>query len=291
VSDLNFDRSLEAPYGVEERLTPLIGRVLAPNPGPFTFKGTGVYLLGAGTKVVVIDPGPDMPEHRAALVRALDGRAVSHILITHTHRDHSPAAAWLKEHTDARTFAFGPHPRNDRDVEAGGDRGFVPDVMLRDGDVVEGDGFTLDVLHTPGHISNHLCFALREERALFTGDHVMGWSTSIVAPPDGNMGDYIRGLERLIARDDAVLYPTHGAPIANPRAFLRASLTHRRMREAQIRDALAAGVDNIPAIVARLYPDLAPKLTKAAGLMVWAHLEHLREQGRAHEQDGRWISG
>ena len=305
-----FDRSLQPRYGVEERLSPRVSRVLAPNPGPFTFQGTGVYIVGAGKSVgesrsdrkkdvgesrsdrkelvAVIDPGPDLPDHIAALRRVLDGRTVSHILITHTHRDHSPAAAALKAWSGAKTFGFGPHPRNGEDVEAGGDRDFMPDVMVRDGDVLEGDGFTLECLYTPGHISNHICYALPEEKALFTGDHVMGWSTSIVAPPDGNMADYISSLERLIARDDAILYPTHGSPIIKPGPFLRASLTHRHLREAQIRSCLTEGRDTIEAIVARLYADISPSLHRAAGLMVLAHLEQMRVQGRAREQDGRW---
>ena len=299
MNDLLFDRSLQPRYGVEERLSPRVSRLLAPNPGPFTFQGTGVYIVGSGgnvgesrsdrkESVAVIDPGPDLDDHIAALRRVLDGRIISHILITHTHRDHSPAAAALKEWSGAKTFAFGPHPRNGEDVEAGGDRDFVPDVLVRDGDVLTGDGFTLECLHTPGHISNHICYGLREEKALFTGDHVMGWSTSIVAPPDGNMADYIRSLERLTARDDAVLYPTHGSPILKPGPFLRASLTHRRLREAQIRACLAEGHDTIEAVVGRLYADIAPSLHKAAGLMVLAHLEQMRDEGKAREQGGRW---
>lgn len=283
-----FDRSLAAHYGVEERLSPRIARLLAPNPGPFTFKGTGVHIVGAGEHVAVIDPGPDMPEHVAALQRALAGRKVSHILITHTHRDHSPAAAALKEWTGARTFAFGPHPRNDEDVEAGGDRDFVPDVTVRDGDILQGDGFTLECVYTPGHISNHMCYGLKEENALFTGDHVMGWSTSVVAPPDGNMADYMRSLEKLIARGDALLYPTHGSPIAKPGPFLRANLSHRRMRAAQIRDCIVQGQGDVAAMVARLYADIAPALHKAASSMVRAHLEQMREEGTAEEQGGHW---
>jgi len=319
LNDLVFDRSLQPRYGVEERLSPLVSRLLAPNPGPFTFQGTGVYIVGVGNTVAVIDPGPDLPNHLAVLRRVLDGRTIGHILITHTHRDHSPAAAALKAWSGAKTFAFGPHPSfhplrsslargpatttspASADAHGGGgpvpgegvadesgDRDFVPDVLVRDGDVLRGDGFTLECLYTPGHISNHICYALPEEKALFTGDHVMGWSTSIVAPPDGKMADYIRSLERLIARDDAILYPTHGSPIVKPGPFLRASLTHRRLREAQIRACLAEGCDTIEAIVARLYADIAPNLHKAAGLMVLAHLEQMRDEGRVQEQDGRW---
>jgi len=288
LSELAFDRSLVPHYGVEERLSARIGRLLANNPGPFTFQGTGVYIVGKGDHVAVIDPGPDMPEHTAALTRALGCRTVSHILITHTHRDHSPAAAALREWTGAKTFAFGPHPRNGEDVEAGGDRAFVPDVTVRDGDILAGDGFTLECVYTPGHISNHMCYALKEEDALFTGDHVMGWSTSVVAPPDGNMADYMRSLEKLIARGDSILYPTHGSPITRPGPFLRASLAHRRMRERQIRDCLASGAASVGAIVDRLYAGIAPDLRGAAAAMVQAHLEKLRAEGRARDCGGIW---
>jgi glyoxylase-like metal-dependent hydrolase (beta-lactamase superfamily II) len=336
LNDLVFDRSLSARYGVAERLSPHIERVLAPNPGPFTFKGTGVYIVGGGKSVAVIDPGPDLPAHVAALSRALDGRTVSHILITHTHRDHSPAAAALKQATGARTFGFGPHPFYDhlrsglapdgaaafgslgiephpslvrepatgtstssvlrargggwpQPAEEAGDRGFAPDVTVRDGDILQGDGFTLECVFTPGHISNHMCYALKEESALFSGDHVMGWSTSVVAPPEGNMADYMASLEKLIARDDAILYPTHGSPIAAPRPYLRALLAHRKAREGQVLDGLAAGLETADALAARLYPDLAPALRRAATLTVQAHLEKLRDEGCASERGGLWF--
>jgi glyoxylase-like metal-dependent hydrolase (beta-lactamase superfamily II) len=193
-----FDRSFSAPYEQPEHVSPLISRVLAENPGPFTFKGTGVYIVGPGTgsnAVAVIDPGPDTPAHVAALKRALDGRRLTHILVTHTHSDHSPAAQPLKEWSGAKTYGFGPHGSGKAEdgarVEEGGDRNFVPDLRVRDGDVIAGQGFTFDCVHTPGHTSNHMCFALREEKALFTGDHVMGWSTTVVTPPDGDMTQYM----------------------------------------------------------------------------------------------------
>ena len=276
---IHFDLSLEPRYGIAERLTPRIERLLAPNPGPFTFRGTGVYIVGAGDSVAVIDPGPDLPEHHAALRRALDGRKVSHILITHTHKDHSPAARPLQEWSGAKTYAFGPHVETN-DVEEGGDRLFTPDVRVRDSELIEGDGFNIACVFTPGHTSNHMCYALAEEKSLFTGDHVMGWSTSVIAPPDGNMGDYIRSLEKLVARGDALLYPTHGSPIAEPGSLLRAYITHRRMREAQIASCLGRDNDTISAIVARLYADLKPALLPAAAMTVLAHLEHMMEQGR-----------
>jgi glyoxylase-like metal-dependent hydrolase (beta-lactamase superfamily II) len=276
---MDSDLSPEPRYGIAEQISPSIQRLLAPNPGPFTFRGTGVYIVGAGKSVAVIDPGPDLPEHIKALKRALDGRKVSHILITHTHKDHSPAAKPLSQWSGAPTYGFGPHAETD-DVEEGGDHLFMPDVRVTDGDWILGENFTIEALHTPGHTANHICYALEEEKALFTGDHVMGWSTSVIAPPDGNMGDYLRSLEKLIARDDAILYPTHGSPIADPEHFLHAYLIHRRMREAQIAGSLARGTDTIAAIVAKLYVGLQPVLTRAAALTVQAHLEHMIEEGK-----------
>ena len=286
-----FNRDFDAPYGVAEQVSPLIARVLAPNPGPFTFKGTGVYIVGAGREVAVIDPGPDIPEHIAALKRALAGRRVTHILVTHTHGDHSPAAAPLKAWSGASTYAFGPHGSG-RDegvkMEEGGDTAFVPDVRAKDGDVISGEGFSFECVFTPGHTSNHMCFALREEKALFTGDHVMGWSTTVVVPPDGNMADYLASLKKLIARDDAVLWPTHGGPVREPPPFLQAYLEHRLMREAQILACVADGLDTIPAMVARMYADVDKRLHPAAARSVEAHLIQLAAEGRLTRENGRY---
>jgi glyoxylase-like metal-dependent hydrolase (beta-lactamase superfamily II) len=288
---VSFDRSLDAPYGAAVRLSPLVARLLAPNPGPFTFKGTGVYIVGGGRDVAVIDPGPDDPAHLEALKRALAGRKVSHILVTHTHRDHSPAAAALKAWSGAPTFGYSPHVTLGGDVEAGADRSFVPDVVVRDGTRIAGADFTLECVFTPGHTANHTCYALAEEGALFTGDHVMGWSTSVVAPPDGDMGDYLASLEKLIARGDRILYPTHGSPVTAPRDLLRAFLLHRRMREAQIVSAVKDGIGNSAALTAKLYPGLDPALVKAARLTVEAHLQLLLRQGRIlRAADGRYTA-
>jgi glyoxylase-like metal-dependent hydrolase (beta-lactamase superfamily II) len=275
---LRFDRTLDAPYGEAVRLSPRIQRLLAPNPGPFTFKGTGVYIVGAGEEVAVIDPGPDLPGHVAALKSAIGTRKVSHILITHAHRDHSPAASALKQWSGARTYAAGPHAMGAGDVEEGADRDFVPDMLVRDGAVVAGDGFTFTCIATPGHTANHMCYALEEEHALFCGDHVMGWSTSVVAPPDGDMAAYLASLDRLIARVDTILYPTHGSPITEPQIYLRELLAHRRMREAQILESLR-DADTAAALAAQLYPDIAPALRAAATSQVQAHLDHLAAQG------------
>jgi glyoxylase-like metal-dependent hydrolase (beta-lactamase superfamily II) len=281
-----FDRSFAAPYEEAVRLTPMISRVLARNPSPFTFKGTGVYIVGAdgGRDVALIDPGPLLDEHVEALKRALDGKRVTHILITHTHSDHSPAAQPLKEWSGAPTYGFGPHGSGKTEdsvkVEEGGDREFVPDVGVRDGDRIEGDGFTFDCVYTPGHTSNHMCYALAEEKALFTGDHVMGWSTTVVTPPDGDMAEYMASLRKLLARDDRILYPTHGAPIREPKPFLEAYIAHRLEREAQILACIRDGVATVPEMVARMYADVDKRLHPAASRSVLAHLIQLESEGR-----------
>jgi glyoxylase-like metal-dependent hydrolase (beta-lactamase superfamily II) len=278
-----FNRNFDVPYGANIQVSPLIHRVLAPNAGPFTFKGTGVYIVG-DDDVAVIDPGPDLPEHVDALKRALTGKRLTHILVTHTHTDHSPAARPLKEWSGAETYAFGPHGSGKAEdgvrVEEGGDMSFVPDVRVRDGDTIEGAGFTIDCVYTPGHTSNHMCFALRDEKALFSGDHVMGWSTTVVTPPDGDMAAYMASLRKLRARDDAILWPTHGDAIRDPAPFLDAYIEHRLAREAQILDALNHGVETIPQIVERLYVDVDKRLHPAAARSVLAHLIQLTDEGR-----------
>ncbi|HXR95473.1 MAG TPA: MBL fold metallo-hydrolase [Rhizomicrobium sp.] len=288
-SELHFDQSLPAVYGIAQRLSPRIERLLARNPSPFTFRGTGVYLVGDARRVAVIDPGPNDPEHIQSLLAAIGGREVEHILITHTHRDHSPAAAALKKATGAKTYGFGPHARHGGDVEEGGDHDFVPDIAVRDGDVIAGGAYQFHCVFTPGHTSNHMCYALEEDLALFTGDHVMGWSTTVVAPPDGDMGAYMISLEKLIARKDRVLYPTHGSPITRPKPFLRAYLSHRKMREAQIMRAIKRGENTVPLLVGALYPGLSPALARAAGLTVEAHLLHMADDKRVRSlPNGRY---
>ncbi len=278
-----YNRSFDAPYEESVALSPRIRRVLARNPSPFTFKGTGVYLVGE-RDVAVIDPGPDMPEHVDALKRALDGRRVSHILVTHTHSDHSPAARPLKEWSGAKTYAFGPHGSGKAEegvkVEEGGDRDFVPDIRVKDGDVIEGAGFAIECVFTPGHTSNHMCYALREEKALFTGDHVMGWSTTVVTPPDGDMAAYMASLRKLLARDDETLWPTHGGPVRDPKPFVQAYIDHRLEREAQILACLRDSVSSIPDMVARMYVDVDKRLHPAAARSVLAHLIQLTNDGR-----------
>ena len=283
-----IDTDHSPAYGEAVQVSPLLQRVTAANPSPFTFAGTGTYIVGR-ERVAVIDPGPDDAGHVAALLQALEGRTVTHICVTHTHSDHSPASRALAAATGAPVLGFGPHPlsdarRGDSEVSAvdeePGDWDFTPDTALTHGDVVAGDGWTLECLHTPGHISNHLCFAIAEEQGVLTGDHVMGWSSTIIPPPDGNLGDYLRSLELLIDRGDRdqVYWPTHGPPITAPVRYARALLAHRHRRTAQIRDCLRDGPATIPAMVARMYTTTPKMLHPAAERSVLAHLIHLTDQ-------------
>ena len=281
--DIPFLKDIQFDYGAPDALSPMVRRVIARNPSAFTFHGTGTYIVGRG-KVAVIDPGPAYPEHLEALMRATDGEEVTHILVTHTHIDHSPLAAALKARTGAPTHGFGFHGggREDVQVEEGGDYDFAPDYRLADGDAVEGDGWTFSAVHTPGHTSNHLCFGLAQEKALFCGDHVMGWSTTVVSPPDGDMAAYMASLHKLLSRDDAVFYPTHGPPVRDPRPFVEAYIAHREMRDGQILAHLAEGPKTIPEMVATMYADVPRELHPAAAQTVLSHLIHMIETGRAH---------
>jgi glyoxylase-like metal-dependent hydrolase (beta-lactamase superfamily II) len=283
MTSIPFNRDFSAVPGIPERISGLVRRVLCDNPGPFTFKGTSTFIVGEG-EVAVIDPGPSDDAHLVALLKALGGETVTHIFITYRHLDHSPLAARLKSLTRAPTYGFGRQERApDHELEtldAGLDHAFEPDVRLAHGARIEGRGWTIEALHTPGHASDHLCYALLEEKALVSGDHVMAWSTSIVAPPDGNMGAYLASLRLLLRRDDRVYHPAHGPSISDPKKLVRAYLAHRRMREEAIVKRLVAGDRTISAIVEAVYADLDPKLRSAAALSTFAHLEHLIEQGR-----------
>jgi glyoxylase-like metal-dependent hydrolase (beta-lactamase superfamily II) len=279
--EIQFRREFSFEYGRLERVAPGIRRIVARNPGPFTFRGTGTYVVGDG-EVAVIDPGPDLDEHVASLLAGLAGEQITHILITHTHRDHSPAAAAVKAASGATTWGFGPHAggrRGDPAVEEGGDWDFAPDVRVRDGDSIAGKGWRFEAVHTPGHTSNHLCFALPESGVLFSGDHVMGWSTSVIAPPDGDMSAYMASLDKLLGRRDAVYWPTHGPAITEPQDHVRAFIAHRREREAGILECLDAGAERVEAIVDKLYLGLEPGLRRAAGRSVHAHLLDLAARG------------
>lgn len=270
------------PYAIAEQVSPLIRRVLAYNPSPFSYTGTQTYIVGTG-EVAVIDPGPlgDDPAHVEALIRILAGEKIVAIMCTHTHRDHSPAAAPLAAATGAPVIGCAPLVLEDDGprADASFDATYVPDRILADGDSVSGPGWTLTAVATPGHTSNHLCFALPQEKALFSGDHVMGWSTSVVSPPDGDMAAYMRSLALLMERDDEVYYAAHGAPIENPRRLVRGMMGHRKQREGQIIRLLDAGVGHIPDMVASMYKGIDKRLHPAAGRSVLAHLIDLRDRG------------
>jgi len=282
---LEFDMEFNPAYGRAVSLAPGIRRLTVNNPSPFTFRGTNSYIVGKET-LAVIDPGPEDDAHYAALLDAIGGRPVSHIFVSHTHRDHSPLAARLKAATGALTVAEGPH-RPSRPLRIGeearldsaGDMDFRPDIALADGAAIEGDGWSLRAIHTPGHCANHMALALDGTGITFSADHVMAWSTTVVAPPDGAMADYMASLERLIERDDRLLLPGHGGPVNSPTAFMRGLRSHRKMRERAIVERIRAGDRTIGEIVAAIYRDTDPRLHRAAGLSVLAHLEDLVAQG------------
>ncbi|MEN9708529.1 MAG: hypothetical protein RIQ68_937 [Pseudomonadota bacterium] len=276
--DIPFNREKPTQAGDVTRLAPLVRRVLAANAGPFTFTGTCTYIVGEG-KVAVIDPGPADDAHLEALMAATKGESIAAILVTHTHRDHSPGARLLQARTRAPIIGCATHipladPPSGR-LDASHDLDHLPDEVLNDGALFKGDGFTLEAIATPGHASNHLAFALHEERGLFSGDHVMAWSTSIVAPPDGNMRDYMASLEKIAARDESVYWPGHGNPLQEPQRFVRLLAMHRRQRETAILERLAEGDRNITDIVRVIYKGVDERLHRAAGLSVLAHLEDL----------------
>ena len=278
-----LDRGFEQAPGVMVALSPLIRRIVAPNAGPMTFKGTNTYVVGHGD-VAVIDPGPDLPGQLEAILAGLPGERVSTILVTHTHADHSPGARPLRALTGAPIIGCAPHRpfRALRGVEgnsSSNDRDHAPDRVLADGERHRGDGFTLEAVATPGHTMNHLAFALPEERVLFSGDHVMAWSTTVVAPPSGSMAAYMNSLERLRGRGDATYWPGHGGPVRDPDRFVRALHRHRRHREAAILARLSAGDETIEAIYRIIYERLDPALARPAALSVLAHLEDLEARG------------
>jgi glyoxylase-like metal-dependent hydrolase (beta-lactamase superfamily II) len=283
--DIPFNKILDLAPGHVEEVVPGVRRILCDNPSPFTFKGTMSYIVGRGD-VAIIDPGPDDPQHIAALLAAVRNETVTHIIVTHTHRDHSPGAARVKAATGATTYGEGPHraarplhigeaPR----LDASNDTDFRPDRRLADGEVVSGRGFTLEAIATPGHTANHMAYALREQNLVFSGDHVMGWSTSIVAPPDGAMGDYMASLGRLARRSESVYLPGHGDLIQDAPRFVESYIRHRQGREASILHRLGKGAADIPTLVRAIYIGLDPRLARAAGLSVLAHLEDMVARG------------
>ncbi|MCK0197093.1 MBL fold metallo-hydrolase [Ancylobacter sp. 6x-1] len=283
--DIPFDRRFDAVPGVVEKVAPGVRRILAPNAGPFTFTGTCSYIIGEG-EVAVLDPGPADEGHLAALLAALEGERVSHILLTHTHRDHCDGLPALKAATGALVYAEGPYrPARPlrlgeaNPLDAASDHSFRPDVTLVDGERIHGSGWTLEVVATPGHTANHVAFALEGEGLLFSGDHVMAWATTIVGPPDGAMGDYMASLHKLAARSETVYLPGHGGPVRDAPAFVARYIRHREARESAILRVLQRGPAMIPEIVRAIYIGLDPRLVTAAGLSTLAHLEEMVARG------------
>lgn len=283
---IQFRTAMEFAYGVPRELAPGVVRLVANNPSPFTYKGTNTYLIGT-TSLALIDPGPDDAAHLEAIVKTAAGRPITHILITHTHRDHVDGLKAALAATGAKTAGFGPYDLTSRvEHSDSGERGnrarhdFKPDVVLKHGATLAQGDWSVTAVHTPGHTPDHLCFALNGTGVLFSGDHVMAWNTSVVAPPEGRMADYCRSLEVLMERtQDAVYFPGHGGQLANPQRMARAYLTHRRMREQAILEVVRDGAADIDAVVARVYAGLDPRVIPAARLSVLAHVEHLWERG------------
>ncbi len=286
---VNVPTKDDLPTGLPIRLEPLVTRILAPNPSAYTHTGTQTHIVG-DVDVAVIDPGPDDPAHRAAIMAAVAGRPVRAIVITHHHRDHSPASRPLAVATGAAIVGAAPFAAigDAGRADAAFDAGYAPDRVLAEGDTVTGAGWTLTALATPGHTSNHLCFALGETGALFSGDHVMGWATSVVSPPDGDMGAYMASLERLLERDDRIYYPGHGEAVDNPRRLVRGMLGHRRQREGQILRLLRECMQDTGSMVARMYAGLDPRLMPAAERSVLAHLYDLDRRGLVTGEGNTW---
>ncbi len=283
--DITYNKSFELVPGRIEDVAPGVRAIVANNPGPFTFKGTVSYIIGRG-KVAIVDPGPDDAAHIAALLDAIRGETVTDIFVTHTHRDHSPAVPEVKAATGATVYAQGPHrlarPLHIGEagrLDASADMDFRPDVALADGQVVSGDGWTIEALPTPGHTANHMAYAFKEADLIFSGDHVMAWSTSIVAPPDGAMSDYMASLEKLARRSEPIYLPGHGGPVRDAPRFVQSYIQHRHGREASIVRRLKKGAADIPTLVRAIYIGLDPRLAGAASLSVLAHLEDLVARG------------
>jgi glyoxylase-like metal-dependent hydrolase (beta-lactamase superfamily II) len=278
----------ETPSGVLTMVSPLVRRLVAPNPSAFTFTGTCTYIVGEG-EVAILDPGPDDDDHLARLVGAVSGERVAYIVVTHTHRDHSALAPRLASAVGAPIVGARAHvarPGAPQGLDAAHDAGYAPDAVLADGEAVRFGGLALTAVATPGHSANHLAFALEEENALFSGDHVMAWSTTVVAPPDGSMSDYMASLEKLRGRGEEIYWPGHGWPVRDPSRYVRALLGHRRQREAAILARLEAGPATIPEIVRQVYVGLDPRLVGAAGLSTLAHLEDLTARGLVARGEG-----
>ncbi len=283
--DINYNKAFDLIPGRAAEVAPGVRAIVANNPGPFTFKGTVSYIIGQG-KVAIVDPGPDDDAHIAAVLDAVRGETVTHIFVTHTHRDHSPAVPKIKAATGAKVYAEGPHrlarPLHVGEagrLDASADLDFRPDVTLADGSVVTGNGWTIEALTTPGHTANHMAYAFKEADLIFSGDHVMAWSTSIVAPPDGAMSDYMASLEKLAKRTEPIYLPGHGGPVRDAPGFVQGYIRHRHGRETSILRRLEKGAADIPTLVRAIYIGLDPRLTGAASLSVLAHMEDLAARG------------
>ena len=279
-----FRREDSFEYGAIQEISPLIRRIVARNPNRFTFRGTGTFIVGRG-EVAVIDPGPELPEHIEAIQQSLKGEDLTHIVVTHTHRDHSPASRPLQVACGAPIYGFGRPELIDKEtqkvqVEESVDTDFIPDVPVQDGGLINGNDWTLECVHTPGHTSDHICYRLKEEKVLFCGDHVMGWSTSVIAPPNGSMSAYMESLKKLLPFDDLIYYPTHGPNIPNPKVFVNTYIQHRLHRESQIIDCLKAGYENIGDMVPVIYRDIDSNLQAAAAQSMYAAILKLVDEGR-----------
>jgi glyoxylase-like metal-dependent hydrolase (beta-lactamase superfamily II) len=295
--DIKFDKTLDLDPGRAEECAPGVRRILANNPSPFTFKGTMSYIVGRG-QVAIIDPGPDDSVHIAALLKAVRGETVTHIFVTHTHRDHSPAVPAIKAATGAIVMAEGPHRAarplhigEAKRLDASADMEFSPDHKLADGEIVTGKGWSIEAITTPGHTANHMAYALKSADVLFAGDHVMAWATSIVAPPDGAMSDYMASLHKLARRSESTYFPGHGGAVRDAPAFVEQYIRHRQAREASILHRLAKGETDIPSLVRAVYIGLDPRLVGAAGLSTLAHLEDLVARGQVATDGPTSIAG
>jgi len=295
--DIPFDKHFDLQPDKVAEVAPRVRAVVANNPGPFTFKGTMSYIIGRG-KVAILDPGPDDDAHIAALLDAVRGETVTHIFVTHTHRDHSPGVPKMKAATGAKVYAQGPHRLarplhigETRKLDASADMDFRPDIALADGEVVSGDGWTMEAITTPGHTANHMAFAFKEADLIFAGDHVMSWSTTIVAPPDGAMSDYMASLHKLARRTEPLYLSGHGMPVRQAQRFVRHLIEHRQAREASILHRLHKGAADIPTIVKAVYIGLDPRLAGAAGLSVLAHLEDMVARGEIATEGPPSVTG
>ena len=278
---------LEFKYATSKKVLPGIRRIVAPNPSPYTLHGTGTYIIGSG-EVAIIDPGPNIPSHIDALINETKGEKITHILVTHTHADHSPASRPLANLTGGIVMGYGPH--GNEEGEEGADLSFSPDYLIKDKEIIKGYNWELECIHTPGHTSNHICYSVKGSKAILTGDHIMGWSTTLVSPPDGNMKDYFISLEKMLLREEEYYIPSHGEMIKNPRRFVTALIGHRKMREKQIKKYLHTNkISYISELVSKMYPNLDKRLIKAAGRSVLAHLLHMQELGYVQSSDSGWI--